>query len=86
MRGRKGQTLDGGFAAGSQVQLGLRTTKAVKRLGCSVLKSLIESNKATIADYDIIQELVSFIAKNNSFEADSGHNDDLVMCMVLLVG
>jgi hypothetical protein len=36
-----------------------------------------------IADYDIIQELVSFIAKNNSFEADSGHNDDLVMCMVL---
>jgi len=82
IRGRKGQTLDGGFNAG-QIQLGLRTTKAVKRLGCSVLKSLIESNKLLIADYDIIQELVSFIAKNNSFEADNGHNDDLVMCMVL---
>jgi hypothetical protein len=82
IRGRKGQTLDGGFG-GSQTQLGLRTTKAVKRLGCSVLKSLIESNKLLIADYDIIQELVSFISKNNSFEADTGHNDDLVMCMVL---
>ena len=83
VRGRKGQTLDGGFGGSSQTQLGLRTTKAVKRLGCSVLKSLIESNKLLIADYDIIQELVSFISKNNSFEADTGHNDDLVMCMVL---
>ena len=83
VRGRKGQTLDGGFGGSGQTQLGLRTTKAVKRLGCSVLKSLIESNKLLIADYDIIQELVSFISKNNSFEADNGHNDDLVMCMVL---
>lgn len=83
IRGRKGQTLDGGFGAGNQVQLGLRTTKAVKRLGCSILKSLVESDKILIADYDIIQELVSFVSKNNSFEADAGHTDDLVMCMVL---
>ena len=82
IRGRKGQTLDGGFGTG-HTQLGLRTTKAVKRLGCSVLKSMIESNKMLISDYHIIQELVSFVSKNNSFEADVGHNDDLVMCMVL---
>ena len=82
IRGRKGQTLDGGFGA-SQTQLGLRTTKAVKRLGCSILKSLIEGDKLLIEDYAIINELVSFVSKNHSFEADMGHHDDLVMCMVL---
>jgi hypothetical protein len=83
IRGRKGQTLDGGFGNATQSQLGLRTTKAVKRLGCSVMKSLIEGDKLLISDYAIIQELVSFISKNNSFEADAGHTDDLVMCIVL---
>jgi hypothetical protein len=82
VRGRKGQTLDGGFGA-SQSQLGVRTTKAVKRLGCSVLKSLIEDNKLLIEDYETIIELVSFVAKANSYEADKGHHDDLVMTLVL---
>lgn len=82
VRGRKGQTLDGGFGV-SESQLGLRTTKAVKRLGCSLLKSFIENDKMLIYDYDIVQELVSFISKNHSFEAEQGHNDDLVMCLVL---
>lgn len=82
VRGRKGQTLDGGFGA-SESQLGLRTTKAVKRLGCSLLKSFIEDDKLLFEDYHIIQELVSFVLKNHSYEADSGHNDDLVMCLVL---
>ena len=82
VRGRKGQTLDGGFGV-SESQLGLRTTKAVKRLGCSLLKSFIEDDKLLFYDYDVVQELVSFISKNHSFEAEPGHNDDLVMCMVL---
>jgi hypothetical protein len=82
VRGRKGQTLDGGFGA-SESQLGIRTTKAVKRLGCSLLKSFIEDDKLIFTDYDIVQELVSFTLKNHSYEADVGHNDDLVMCLVL---
>lgn len=82
VRGRKGQTLDGGFGV-SESQLGLRTTKAVKRLGCSLLKSFIENDKMLIYDYDIVQELVSFVSRNHSFEAEQGHNDDLVMCLVL---
>jgi len=82
VRGRKGQTLDGGFGA-SESQLGIRTTKAVKRLGCSLLKSFVEDDKLIFTDYDIIQELVSFVLKNHSYEADVGHNDDLVMCLVL---
>jgi hypothetical protein len=81
-RGRKGQTLDGGFGA-TQTQLGVRTTKPLKRIGCSLLKSMIEDDKLLISDLNIIQELVTFVAKSTSYEADTGHNDDLVMCMVL---
>ena len=39
MRGRAGQILGSGFSGG-KVQLGVRTTKAVKMLGCSNLKQL----------------------------------------------
>jgi hypothetical protein len=82
VRGRKGQTLDGGFGTG-QAQLGVRTTSAVKRIGCSVLKGLIEEDKLIVEDFDLIAELVSFVSKKESYEADTGHNDDLVMCLVL---
>ena len=82
IRGRKGQTLDGGFGKGGS-QLGMRTTQATKRVGCSNLKNLIEEEKLVIDDFDVIDELISFIAKRNSFEADRGHTDDLVMSLVL---
>ena len=62
---------------------GIRTTKSVKRLGCSLLKGLIEDRKLLFQDFHIISELSTFINKNNSFEADEGANDDLVMCLVL---
>ena len=81
-KGRKGQMLSSGFG-GSTSMFGLRTTKAVKRLGCSILKSMIEDDKLLITDYRIIQELVTFITKKSSYEAEVGHNDDLVMCLVL---
>ena len=82
MRGRKGQVLDGGFGSG-QSQFGVRTTEVVKRTGCSILKSLVESEKMIIQDFDMIKELFSFVAKKNSFEAEIGYNDDLVMTLVL---
>ena len=83
-KGRAGQTINGGFGGGrSQSQLGVRTTAPVKKLGCSVLKSLIEEDKLLIEDVDLINELITFVAKRNSFEADDGHTDDLVMCLVL---
>jgi hypothetical protein len=82
VRGRKGQTLDGGFGTG-QAQLGVRTTTAVKRIGCSVLKGLIEEDKLIVEDFDLIAELVSFVSKKESYQADVGHNDDLVMTLVL---
>ena len=82
MRGRAGQILGGGFSGG-KAQLGVRTTKAVKKIGCSNLKQLIEDNKLIVEDYDCINELSTFIVKGSSFQADDGCTDDLVACMFL---
>ena len=61
----------------------MRTTQAVKKLGCSNLKTLLEDDKILIIDYDIISELTTFSQKHNSFEAEEGCNDDLAMCLVI---
>ena len=66
MRGRAGQVMGGGFSGG-RAQLGVRTTKAVKRVGCSNLKQLVEDNKLIIEDLEIINELSTFIVKGQSF-------------------
>ena len=81
-KGRSGMVLNGGFGRGETI-MGVRTTSTVKKLGCSILKSLIEQDKLIIEDEDTIKELLSFIAKWNSFGADDGHTDDLVMCLVI---
>ena len=57
MRGRAGQVMGGGFSGG-RAQLGVRTTKAVKSIGCSNLKQLVESDKIIIEDFDIILSLI----------------------------
>ena len=82
MRGRAGQILGGGFSGG-RAQLGVRTTKAVKKVGCSNLKQMIEDDKLIIEDLDIISELSTFIVKGQSFEADDGCTDDLVACLFI---
>ena len=82
MRGRNGQVVGQGFS-GSKTQLGVRTTSAVKKLGCSNLKTLIEEFKLLTLDYEIISELTTFAQRHNSFEAEEGCNDDLAMCLVL---
>ena len=82
MRGRAGQVLGGGFSGG-RAQLGVRTTKAVKRIGCSNLKQMIEDDKLIVEDLEIISELSTFIVKGSSFEADDGCTDDLVACMFI---
>jgi len=68
---------------GNKSQRGIRTTKSVKRLGCSIMKNLIEGQKIIIQDFDTIAELSTFIARGGSFEAEEGSHDDLVMCLVL---
>lgn len=80
--GKSGQFLTAGFKGGSS--LGVRTTKQVKRMGCSNLKTLIESKKLLIFDKDVISELSTFIEVRGSYAADEGYHDDLVMTLVLL--
>ena len=82
MRGRAGQVLGAGFSGG-RAQLGVRTTKAVKKIGCSNLKQLIEDNKLIVEDYDCVNELSTFISRGPSYAADDGCNDDLVACMFM---
>jgi len=82
MRGRAGQLVGSGFS-GKKSQLGVRMTAAVKKLGCSNLKTLLEDDKLLTVDYDIISELTTFAQRHNSFEAEEGCNDDLAMCLVI---
>jgi hypothetical protein len=79
--GRSGKVLSGGF--GKNVDNGIRTTKLVKGTGCSMLKMLVEQNQLLIRDFDTIQELSRFSKRKESFEAESGFHDDLVMNLVL---
>jgi hypothetical protein len=82
MRGRAGQVVGQGFS-GTKTQLGVKMSTTVKKIGCSNLKAIIEEDKLIFNDYDILSELTTFIQKKQSFEADEGYHDDLVMCMVL---
>ena len=79
--GRSGKVLNGGF--GKNVESGIRTTKTVKATGCSMLKMLVEQNQLLIRDFETIQELSRFSKKANSYEAEPGFHDDLVMNLVL---
>jgi hypothetical protein len=79
--GRHGQQLSGGVKKDSS--FGVRTTRAMKKLGCSNLKSLLEEDKLLIPDYDMISELTTFVSSGDSFSADDGAHDDLAMTLVL---
>ena len=82
MRGRAGQVVGSGFS-GKKSQLGVRMTSAVKKLGCSNLKTLLEDDKLATCDYDIIAELTTFVQRKNTFMAEEGCHDDLAMCLVI---
>lgn len=82
LNNRKGQSADGGFSPG-KAQLGVRVGHVVKRTGCMVLKDLIENEKIILNDFNIINELSTYISKSQSWEATEGYNDDLVSCLVI---
>lgn len=80
MKGRAGQQISGGFGGGTN--LGVRMSKQVKRIGCQTLKDMIESDKLIVKDFETIQELSTFVARRQSYEAEEGAHDDVVMTMV----
>ena len=81
MRGRAGQQIGGGFA--KNIQLGLRTSKQIKRIGCAALKDLIEQDQLIIPDFESIKELTTFALQNNTYQAEEGAHDDLAMTLVI---
>lgn len=82
-KGRSGQQISTGFS--KNVQLGVKMTKPVKQTGCANVKTLLEHNKLLCYDLDIISELTTFVHKGdkNTYAADEGSHDDLVMAMVV---
>ena len=77
----KGQAISGGFKRSTT--FGVRTTKTVKKIGCANLKTLIENDKLILNDFDTIAELNTFARQRDSYGAEEGNNDDLVMGLVL---
>lgn len=80
MKGKQGQQHTPGFK--KRIAYGIKTNKQTKAIGCANLKTLIESDKLIINDYDTIQELITFSSNRQSFKAEEGNNDDLAMTLV----
>ena len=80
--GASGKRISTGFASKTK-ERGVRTTKTVKGIGCSMLKLLVEQYQLIINDHQTIFELSRFSKSGNSYEAEDGCNDDLAMSLVL---
>jgi len=76
----KGQHISAGFK--KSVSFGVKTTKSVKKIGCANIKTLVESDKLIIEDFDTISELNTFVRVKDSYEAEEGNHDDMVMTLV----
>ena len=63
--------------------LGVEMNRKTKRLGCSAIKDVLETNKLTIVDEHTILEISTFEAKGQSYEASEGNHDDLMMNLVM---
>jgi hypothetical protein len=80
---KAGQVVSGGFGGGVS-QMGVRTDKKIKRIGCTQLKTLVENHRLEIWDKDVISEFSTFIEDSKgTYAADEGYHDDLVMTLVL---
>lgn len=77
----KGQSVSAGFK--KAVSFGVKTTTPVKKIGCANLKALVENDRLLIEDFDTISELNTFVRVRDSYEAEEGNNDDIVMTLVL---
>ena len=77
----KGQHVSAGFK--KAVTFGVKTTTPVKKIGCANLKALIENDRLLIEDFDTISELNTFVRVRDTYMAEEGNNDDLVMSLVL---
>jgi hypothetical protein len=78
--GRLGKKLSLGI--GKKTDIGIRMTSSVKKLGCSILKLIVEQGQLALCDAETIGELSTFSKKGSSYEAEDGRHDDCVMPLV----
>ena len=81
-RGRAGQILGAGFS-GRGAGFGVKMTKQIKKIGCANIKTLIESDKIQVNDFNIVEEMSTFVRRGQSWQAEDGNTDDLMMCLVI---
>jgi hypothetical protein len=67
---------------GARLVVGLKTNKRTKAMGCSNLKAMIENDQIVINDWNLIDELQRFVMTKQSYAAEEGEHDDLVMPLV----
>jgi hypothetical protein len=79
-KGKQGQMHTPGFKR--RIAFGVKQSKQTKSIGCANLKALIENDKLIIPDADTINEFTTFIVERQSYKAEPGRNDDLVMPLV----
>ena len=70
--------------AGSKVRKGMFTSRS-KAAECARLKSLIESDRMILNSKNLVKELKSYVASENSFKAKQGEHDDLVSSTLLII-
>lgn len=76
-RKRKGQT--------RRVRKGMLTTSKSKSSACARLKSLVETDRIVLKSKNLIKELKTFVAFEQTFKAKQGEHDDLVSALLLVV-
>lgn len=64
---------------------GFYMSNSIKMEGCADLKDLIETDRLKINSKQLISELKFFVKYGESYRAETGKNDDLVMAMVILM-
>jgi hypothetical protein len=79
-KGKQGQVQTPGFK--KKIAFGLKHTKPTKMIGCTNLKALIESDKLIIRDPQVISEFTTFVLDKQTYKAEEGSHDDLVMTLV----
>ena len=63
--------------------IGVTMNRKTKRIGCSGIKDILETNKLEIVDENTIMEISTFVSKGQSYEASDGNHDDLMMNLVM---
>lgn len=80
-KGFRGQVMS--FTNSKKTLRGVRTTAGVKRVGCAAIKSIIENGQLKVRDFDTVKQMSNFVKHKDSYRAEEGEKDDLMMGLVL---